>query len=52
MIVLGAVEDLPVVLRDNIENMFPRTKPLIKISPLMSHALKVCSAIQLMGPSS
>jgi hypothetical protein len=48
MIVLGAVEDLPVVLRDNLENMFPRVKPVIKISPMMSQLVRVCSAVQFM----
>jgi hypothetical protein len=48
MILLRAVEDLPVVLRDNIESMFPRVKPLIKISPVVTHAVKVCSALQFM----
>jgi hypothetical protein len=46
MMVLGAVEDLPIVLRDNLENMFPRIKPLIKISPVVTRALAIFSAVQ------
>jgi hypothetical protein len=49
LILLRAVEDLPVVLRENIENMFPRAKPLIKITPLMGHVIKMCSAMSMLN---
>jgi hypothetical protein len=49
MILLRAVEDLPVVLRENIENMFPRAKPLIKMAPHMSHVIKMYSAMSMLN---
>jgi hypothetical protein len=51
LLLLRAVEDLPVVLRENIESMFPRAKPWIKMSPMMTQIITMCSAMSLIGSS-
>ncbi len=48
MICLRAVEDLPVVLRENIESMFPRAKPMIKMAPHLGHVIKMYSAMSML----
>ncbi len=48
VIVLGAVDDLPVVLKENIESMFPKSKSFLRVCPFVVNALRLYSAVQIM----